>query len=502
MVLPIKRDRVKNASPSSRPVQRLFYVCSQKSNVRPPVDDVHAMWKCNTSGHSTASTCYTDSRGSSRESSRTCTTPTPVVPSITHQTVFNSVGCPNGIGHLTPRTTNSHQSPTDSIFYTPQQEALSHAVANKLKIHPRKHIFRFSCFHFRRRPQTPPQSYNKSPSSISYGQNAATQTLKLNNVLQSNDTTVSRATSFYTAVSDADVDVFPSTQTRTVFLRQHESPRDPPWQAPLPNGEDQLSSQGQVSTSSGPVSPEGGHTDPASTPHKPPTLCQEELTVQQATFSSLTTATDGKHTPYNCTCGHPAHSCVYDPELPLFTGPCITQGSYAESLAIAKACCGRWVTILERSESLDTQYRHLGLGPLKRAVMNRMAIPLTMFLEDDDTVLHCWIHTPLGTRHMRSSLLGEEVVDEDTDVGIWRGVTQVVNYSIPWYCNGTPVRALQQVRQNSERGLCIETRCILPDAKETKVMLFNFSMIPRQTHPTSPCPLLLSADRILRQENT
>lgn len=158
--------------------------------------------------------------------------------------------------------------------------------------------------------------------------------------------------------------------------------------------------------------------------------------------------------------------------------------------------------MLERSESLDAQYRHLGLNALKRAVMNRIAIPLTMFLEEKNTILHCWIHTPLGVRHMRSSLLGEEVIDEDSDVGAWRGLTQVVNYSIPWFCNGTPVRALQQVRQNSERGTCIETRCILPDALETKIMLFNFSMIPKlsDTFSSSP-PITLSADRLLRIEN-
>lgn len=171
--------------------------------------------------------------------------------------------------------------------------------------------------------------------------------------------------------------------------------------------------------------------------------------------------------------------------------------TFHEMLEIAKACCGRWITILERSESLDAQYRILGISTLKRAVMNRLAITLTLFLEENDTLLHCWVHTPLGIRHMRSSLVGKEVVDDDPDAGRWTGVTQAVNYSISWFPNGSPVRALQQVRRNPKIGVCVETRCVISDPQEGKVMFFNVCLTPHgKTSTTSQ--KAFSATRILR----
>lgn len=180
------------------------------------------------------------------------------------------------------------------------------------------------------------------------------------------------------------------------------------------------------------------------------------------------------------------------------TEPIVTSSSpYAEALKIAKECCGRWVTILERSDSLDAQYRLLGLGAMKRAVMNRLAVPLTLFLEENDTILHCWVHTPLGIRHMRSSLIGKELVDDDVDVGTWAGTTQVVDYSIPWFRNGASVRVLQQAKRNPKVGVCVETRCVLPDVQEEKVMFFHIALSPNATRST-PHPKALTASRILR----
>lgn len=115
---------------------------------------------------------------------------------------------------------------------------------------------------------------------------------------------------------------------------------------------------------------------------------------------------------------------------------------------------------------------------VKRAIMNRLAVPLTMFLEDNDSILHCWVHTPLGIRHLRSNLHHRESVDVDPDAGRWSGVTHVVDFHIPWYCNDRPVRAIQQIRTNPAIGTCVESRCILPDATEKKVMLFQFVMFP------------------------
>lgn len=211
-------------------------------------------------------------------------------------------------------------------------------------------------------------------------------------------------------------------------------------------------------------------------------------------FSTESTVPSTVPTEALCACGSAFHVSVYNPELPLITAPGIIPDSYEECKAIALACCGTWETILDRSETLDPQYRLLGLGMLKRAVMNRLAVPLTMFLEDEDRVLHCWVHTPLGIRHMCSNLQHQESVDDDPDAGKWTGVTHAIDYSIPWYCNGKTVRAIQQIRHNVKIGTSIETRCILPDPVEGKVMLFSFVMKAKGKAEKDK----LSADRILK----
>lgn len=194
-----------------------------------------------------------------------------------------------------------------------------------------------------------------------------------------------------------------------------------------------------------------------------------------------------------CACGAPAHFLAHDPQRPIKTCPSVKPGSYEEALTLARAEEGHWVTILERSQSLDVQYKHMGLNYMKRAIMNRLSVPLTLFLEADDTIIHVHVHTPIGIRHMRADITGQPIIDEDPDCGAWEGVSSVVDYSIPWFCNGTPVRALRQKRHNKKVGTIIETRCILPDDAEGKIMLMNFALHAAKD-PGNP----IYTDRILR----
>lgn len=194
-------------------------------------------------------------------------------------------------------------------------------------------------------------------------------------------------------------------------------------------------------------------------------------------------------------CGDCAHEChaTYNPEFPLVTPPGVTPGSYEEMLAIAKACQGYWVTIVERSESLDLQYRALGLGTLKRSVMNRIAVPITMFLEENDTILHNWLHTPLGIRHMCTNLHGLESEDNDPDAGLWKGTATVVDWVVPSLCS-RPIRAIRQTRFSDKVGKSIETRAIIPDEQEGKICFYNFAMEPKGKTEK------YSANRILKWE--
>lgn len=179
-----------------------------------------------------------------------------------------------------------------------------------------------------------------------------------------------------------------------------------------------------------------------------------------------------------CACKCKGHYMHFDPVFPLITKPGIEKGGQAESLCIANAMCGHWVTVLDRSESLDPQFKIMGINYIKRSVMNKLAVPLTLKIEKNDTVLHVYVHTPLGLRHMESNLCGEYFYDDDVDCGRWEGKMAVVDYSIEWFCGGKTVRALQQVRENKKiNATQIETRCVIPDLKEGgKMMLFNFKI--------------------------
>lgn len=139
--------------------------------------------------------------------------------------------------------------------------------------------------------------------------------------------------------------------------------------------------------------------------------------------------------------------------------------------------------------------QHIGLGKLKRAVMNRLAVPFTAQLEQDDTVLHSWISTPLGPKHMHASLIGREIIDEDQEVGTWTGIAKMIDFARPWFCGGRPFRALQLLRTSSKFGTAYETRVILPDPEERKIMLFNITIIPKELHKP---PIIV--DRILKAQ--
>lgn len=194
-----------------------------------------------------------------------------------------------------------------------------------------------------------------------------------------------------------------------------------------------------------------------------------------------------------CLCMFPAHT-QYTPEMPIVTGPGIQPGSYDELLVHAKSILGSWVTILERSQSLDEHMTYVGIGKMKRMVMNKLAIPFTAVLEDSDTLLHAWITTPVGQKHTRSSLIGKQTFDQDSDLGDWTATTSVVDYKVEWFCTAQPVRAMQMERTNPKLGLCYETRVVLPDKAEGKILLYNFTVHP----PPNSGKGTLKVDRIFK----
>src|SRR5699024_7015670 len=69
-----------------------------------------------------------------------------------------------------------------------------------------------------------------------------------------------------------------------------------------------------------------------------------------------------------CICNFASHQ-DYDAAIPILCNPEIQPGSYEELLNHAEVLVGRWITVLERSESLDPQMVYVGIGKMKRMVM-------------------------------------------------------------------------------------------------------------------------------------
>eukprot|EP01057_Protomagalhaensia_wolfi_P000839 Protomagalhaensia_wolfi_Nauph_80__838@NODE_1485_length_1506_cov_1198_683708_g1151_i0_p1_GENE_NODE_1485_length_1506_cov_1198_683708_g1151_i0NODE_1485_length_1506_cov_1198_683708_g1151_i0_p1_ORF_typecomplete_len336_score36_50_NODE_1485_length_1506_cov_1198_683708_g1151_i02121219 len=194
-----------------------------------------------------------------------------------------------------------------------------------------------------------------------------------------------------------------------------------------------------------------------------------------------------------CACTFPQH-ITFCAIIPIVTAPNVEPGSYDELLILAKSIVGTWVTILERSQSLDEHMTYVGIGKMKRVIMNKLAIPFTAELRENDTLLQGWITTPVGQKHTRASLVGKETFDADADLGDWTAITKVVDYSIAWFCDGKSVRAMQMERRNPKLGLCYETRVVLPDQAEGRVLLYNFTMHP----PEESGKAKMSVDRIFK----
>lgn len=190
----------------------------------------------------------------------------------------------------------------------------------------------------------------------------------------------------------------------------------------------------------------------------------------------------GVISPSECICGYECH-LIFDKSMPLVIDPEMAEGGYEELLVHSEALLGVWVTLLDRSHSLDAQMMHVGIGKIKRMVMNKLAIQFTATLNPEKTLLDCWISTPSGDKHTRSSLVGEETFDQDGDLGDWTARTSMVNYSRPWFCNGKSFRAMQMKRENPKLGTAYETRALLPDSKEGVILLYNITMYPPNDKP-------------------
>eukprot|EP01068_Selenidium_serpulae_P003270 Selendium_serpulae@DN2965_c0_g1_i4.p1 len=111
---------------------------------------------------------------------------------------------------------------------------------------------------------------------------------------------------------------------------------------------------------------------------QPVTEPEPEVAQKEASVVAATTPDSPKT---KCACGEPAHYLAHDPEIPIKPDKALKPFSYEEGVRLASAECGHWITIIERSQSLDAQYKHMGLSYMKRSIMNRIAVPLTFFLE-------------------------------------------------------------------------------------------------------------------------
>eukprot|EP00922_Rhytidocystis_sp_ex-Travisia-forbesii_P003241 GHVS01004746.1.p1 GENE.GHVS01004746.1~~GHVS01004746.1.p1 ORF type:complete len:603 (+),score=83.67 GHVS01004746.1:440-2248(+) len=164
---------------------------------------------------------------------------------------------------------------------------------------------------------------------------------------------------------------------------------------------------------------------------------------------------------------------------------CCATDSASEYLLLSRLVVGKWETLLQRSNPLDPLFKSFGIAYIKRIVVDRLSIPVTLTLQDNESVLDMLVHLPMGNRHMRWALDGSSTLEEDPDCGTWTGYIRGCELRLPWVSDGTPFRALQQVRTHSRIGEVHETRAIVPDSKFGRVLYLNYTLFPK-SRPTSP----------------
>ncbi|OEH74045.1 hypothetical protein cyc_06754 [Cyclospora cayetanensis] len=106
---------------------------------------------------------------------------------------------------------------------------------------------------------------------------------------------------------------------------------------------------------------------------------------------------------------------------------------------LSRLLVGKWETVLMRSDPLESLFKAFGIAYFKRVVVDKLAIPLDITLEEKDTILHVILTIPLGFRHMRMALDGSPTVDEDPDCGSWEGIVQIgmLSTHANTVCHGT-----------------------------------------------------------------
>eukprot|EP00922_Rhytidocystis_sp_ex-Travisia-forbesii_P003246 GHVS01004755.1.p1 GENE.GHVS01004755.1~~GHVS01004755.1.p1 ORF type:complete len:572 (+),score=83.29 GHVS01004755.1:148-1863(+) len=164
---------------------------------------------------------------------------------------------------------------------------------------------------------------------------------------------------------------------------------------------------------------------------------------------------------------------------------CAAADSPSEYLLLSRLAVGKWETLLQRSNPLDPLFKSFGIAYIKRIVVDRLSIPVTITLQGEDSVLDMLVHLPMGNRHMRWALDGSSTLEEDPDCGTWTGYIRCCELRLPWVSDGAPFRALQQVRTHAKIGEVHETRAIVPDSKFGRVLYLNYTLFPK-SRPASP----------------
>eukprot|EP00921_Rhytidocystis_pertsovi_P012025 GHVQ01019466.1.p1 GENE.GHVQ01019466.1~~GHVQ01019466.1.p1 ORF type:complete len:591 (-),score=158.34 GHVQ01019466.1:1168-2697(-) len=122
------------------------------------------------------------------------------------------------------------------------------------------------------------------------------------------------------------------------------------------------------------------------------------------------------------------------------TPPTAVGQHHEEWLSLGRAMVGRWETVLSLSDPLEPLFKRIGVGYIKRAIVDRLAILLTVTVNeqhnndgqgDSQPSLHATVHLPFGSRQMVWTLDGSVTVEHDPDCGTWEGYTRTADVTLP-----------------------------------------------------------------------
>ncbi|KAJ1608041.1 putative fatty acid binding protein [Cryptosporidium canis] len=135
---------------------------------------------------------------------------------------------------------------------------------------------------------------------------------------------------------------------------------------------------------------------------------------------------------------------------------------------------GSWQLIYEESDDMDQFLQKIGVGIIKRRVVNRGNFTLKVEIPRED-LLTIKIEPFFGpSQTMNWDLTGEVFVENNTEVGTWKNKVEFIQFEHE-KTNNKPVTAISMTRESENLpGKVVETRWTQPGSEYSKIKYIRY----------------------------